>query len=180
MRHIQRRLLTMEALTLAKAYETAQGMETAEQHASELQASSKPKMEVVQAVHSWKGTAGKHQTTKVSTSMSRTAPNPCHRCGKTNHPPDNCYYKTQRCHKCQQLGHISRMCKSKVRGTDFVWEEAAVEEDLGMASDADELLFNIKVIKPAQSRRGLTVEVVMEGKPLVMELDTGESVSIMS
>ena len=40
--HIQCRLLTLEDLTLAKAYKTAQGMETAEQHASELQASTKP------------------------------------------------------------------------------------------------------------------------------------------
>ncbi len=35
---IQRRLLTMEGLTLAKAYETAQGMEAADLHAGELQA----------------------------------------------------------------------------------------------------------------------------------------------
>ena len=40
--HIQCRLLTLEDLTVAKAYEMAQGMETAEQHASELQASTKP------------------------------------------------------------------------------------------------------------------------------------------
>ena len=38
---IQRKLLTMDALTLSRAYEITHGMETAQRQASELQASTK-------------------------------------------------------------------------------------------------------------------------------------------
>ena len=90
---IQRKLLTMEGLTLAKAYETAQGMETADLHASELQASTKPRPLKVHAVNDKNPPAAhaRNRTSKAPPSReSSTAP--CYRCGKANHSPDMCYY----------------------------------------------------------------------------------------
>ena len=49
---IQRKLLTIEDLTLKRAYETAHGMETAERQASEVQASLKVPSVAVQYVAS--------------------------------------------------------------------------------------------------------------------------------
>ncbi len=58
-------------------------------------------------------------------------------------------------------------------------EESGPYEDLLLAGD--ELpLFNIQVVKPHQGQSGILVDLKIEGEPVVMELDTGASVSIMA
>ena len=47
--------------------------------------------------------------------------------------------------------------------------------------EEDELpLMNIRLVKPIPCKAGLTMDVAIDGQPLVMELDTGASVSIVS
>ena len=171
----QRKLLTMEGLTLQKAYETAYGMEAADKQASELQALK-----------------ASGETTGVNSIKPKPPNTPagpaCFRCGKTNHLADTCYYKKQKCRTCGKLGHISKMCRSKKpagrqRGgqrTDFV-EQEDEEPASNASSDLDDMpLMNIQAVKPTMSKAGIMLDLAVEGSPLQMELDTGASVSIVS
>ena len=35
----------------------------------------------------------------------------CHRCGKTNHDQQDCYFKDKPCLNCDRIGHISTVCR---------------------------------------------------------------------
>ena len=88
----QRRLLAEAELSLKKAFEIAQGMETASKQASELQASSRISPMVQHIV------AQQH---------------PCFRCGRKGHSSEDCYFRQQTCRKCGKTGHIAKMCSNR-------------------------------------------------------------------
>ncbi|KAL6315358.1 hypothetical protein AAG906_000464 [Vitis piasezkii] len=51
---------------------------------------------------------------------------PCPYCKKSNHPQKRCWWRPDvRCHKCGQLGHVERICKSQQQQGEV---KAAVEE----------------------------------------------------
>ena len=66
-------------------------MEAAAKEASELQVSSKG--------------------TELN-SLTRTNPKPCFHCGKKGYAPENCYFRMQKCKKCDKLGHTYKVCRS--------------------------------------------------------------------
>ena len=37
----------------------------------------------------------------------------CYRCGKTDPGAATCKYKTAKCHACQKIGHLARVCRAK-------------------------------------------------------------------
>nr|KYP64080.1 Retrovirus-related Pol polyprotein from transposon TNT 1-94 [Cajanus cajan] len=60
---------------------------------------------------------------------------PCPNCKKTNHPHNRCWWRPDaRCHKCGQLGHMEKICKSQQQQG-----EAKVVEDL----PKEEMLFAV-------------------------------------
>ena len=171
---IQRKLLTMDGLTMEKAYESAYGMEAADRRAGELQASKA-------------AAAGSASVNKVAdkkpptTTSGNYSPTSCFRCGKTNHHSDACYYKAQKCRKCGKLGHIARVCKSTRRPgmrTGYVGQELEPDEEVETSDDLP--MLNIQMVKPTLSQSGIFLDLHVEGKPVKMELDTGASVSIIS
>lgn len=91
----QRKLLAEDKLDLKKAMDVAISMELAENEARKLKAD-------VQDVHE------PESIHKVTVRYK-----PCYRCGKTNHIPDNCFYKSSKCHTCHEMGHIQKMCSKK-------------------------------------------------------------------
>ena len=167
---IQRKLLTVDGLTLKTAYDTAYGMEVAEKQAGELQVSVRPTA-TVQLVA--KRRAAGPSTTKPSGST-------CHRCGKTGHSPDYCFYRKEKCGVCGATGHISRVCKKRKtprsRGTNLVEQDDDFEED----EEYDLPLLHIRMVKPYVLQTGIMLDMQIDGKPLLMELDTGASMSIIS
>lgn len=91
----QRKLLAEDKLDLKKAMDVAISMELAENEARKLKAD-------VQDVHEPESI---HKVTVRN--------KPCYRCGKTNHIPDKCFYKSSKCHTCHEMGHIQKMCSKK-------------------------------------------------------------------
>ena len=57
---------------------------------------------------------------------------PCPHCKKTNHPQRRCWWRPDaRCHKCGQLGHMEKICKSQQQqGEVKVAEDQPQEEQL--------------------------------------------------
>ena len=92
----QRRLLSEVNLTFQKAFEIAQGLESAVQNLKTLQGSQLLPSEEI------------HKVDKtVSTHVS------CFRCGKSNHLSFNCRFKTARCYNCGKIRHIKEVCRGK-------------------------------------------------------------------
>nr|KYP69138.1 Retrovirus-related Pol polyprotein from transposon TNT 1-94 [Cajanus cajan] len=57
---------------------------------------------------------------------------PCPHCKKTNHPQKRCWWRPDvKCHKCGQLGHMEKICKShQQQGEVKVAEDQSQEEQL--------------------------------------------------
>ena len=165
---IQRKLLSQRDLTLTQAVDIAKGMEAATRDSHELQGQAPS----IQAIHS--STAAK--------ANGGNAPNkPCYHCGKKNHLPKECYFKSAVCRKCNKKGHISKVCKPRQQKGDSPssgnphkktqWVQA---ED---TSDSEELPV-LRVHN--KSSHPIWVKMKINDKPLQMEVDTGAAVSIIS
>lgn len=168
---IQRRLLAESKLTLKRALEVAQGLETAAQNAQALQGTSQTAM----------GLTGPAQPEihKISSQLQAIA---CFRCGKSNHIPAKCKFKDAKCHHCGKVGHIKSACRSK-KAVDKV-DQSVRRRNVHCVQDATETelakeytLFKLSANKHSQS---YTVILNVDGQDLSMEIDTGASLSIIS
>ncbi len=93
----QRRLLSEEALTFARAFEVALSMETADRDTQQLR-----KIEdSVATVH------------KVNEKTTHNQRYECYRCKGRNHNAQECYFKNAKCHHCGNTGHIRKACRVK-------------------------------------------------------------------
>lgn len=85
-----KKLLSESDLTLKKAFEIALSHEIANKN--------------VDAIH------GHGQETVRNVSVQE-----CFRFGKTNHSPDNCFYRDAECRLCKRKGHLQRKCPMEKR-----------------------------------------------------------------
>lgn len=167
---IQRRLLSESALTYNKALETARGMEAADKESKAFK-SPDPAIRKL-------GTRPK----KPSGSQS------CYRCGRSNHKPADCKFKDARCHACGKTGHIAPVCRSKAmeskkgraehhesKKTHHVQDDKQSSDDAA-SSDGEFLLHKVG----SRSPDPITVPMLLNGKTLTMEVDTGAALSVIS
>ncbi|KAM7489733.1 hypothetical protein LguiB_027217 [Lonicera macranthoides] len=75
---------------------------------------------------------GSSSNNKNSQSSNTQVFPPCPHCKKTNHPQNKCWWRPDvRCHKCGQLGHVERICKTqKQQGEAKAAEDQPQEEQL--------------------------------------------------
>lgn len=152
----QKRLLTEEDLTLAKAVVLAQGREAAEINAQQVK---EPEL-AVKAI----GAANK-----------RTEP--CSRCEKESHVSDRCHYKQVTCNKCGKMGHLAWVCRSqglKVSARSQ-WVQCG-DQNEKVKGDNFYTVFTVG----GNQIRPIVVKLSVNDTPLTMELDTGAAVSSVS
>ena len=159
----QRRLLSEKDLTLAKAVEIAQAMEAADRQSKEM-----------------KGT--------FSSVLRVDAP--CYRCGEA-HDARVCKFREAKCHKCHKMGHIAKVCKSKKPAAKRIppsgrqskrKEDPRVqllESEIPPIPDRGQEDLPLFAIGESASRT-IRVEIVVNQIPLVMEVDTGAAISLLS
>ena len=97
-KQIQRRLLSEPNLTLDKAIDLAQTMETAEKD-----------LQGTQNQGSWVNHLG--STRRKSPTTSNSQDTQCYRCGG-KHAAPTCSYKDVECYKCKKKGHLAHTCRS--------------------------------------------------------------------
>ena len=166
---IQRRLLSKKELSFKPALELAQGMESATKNVREL---SVPARELPSTAAPT--TAVQNPVNLVGDNAPNRSPSTCYRCGKAGHYASVCKYKETVCNKCGKMGHLQKVCRSKQsratrKPTKFV---NSVQND---ATDEYQLL---NITSPGKATPW-NVSVDIEGNTVLMQLDTGASLSLM-
>lgn len=94
---------------------------------------------------------------------------PCYRCGRP-HNPESCPAANWECFLCHRKGHTSKMCRSRSQSAKHIEEE---EEEKSANVNHCEIVASL-VSSPA------FLNVVINGRMVEMEIDTGASISVMS
>ena len=114
----------------------------------------------------------------------------CYRCGRSSHHAAECKFKDVICHTCGKREHIAKVCRSKekfrntkqpVTGSHPKQANLVQLKQPDDSTDESDIDFPVlKVGSEARSAHPITVDMVVNGKTLSMELDTGAAVSIIS
>lgn len=168
---IQNKLLNTDDLTFEKACSIAKTMEMADRNTQEFHPSRSETVQVNKLTEQGSKNTEKKNTEQLS----------CPRCGG-NHSGQSCKFKSAKCYKCSKIGHLASVCRSKdekrkgkihsVQASESGNDECE-DEELGIYS-----LNSLDQNKPNCNR--YTVEMEINGKLCMMELDTAADFSIMS
>ncbi len=171
---IQKKLLTEDGLTVARALEISQGMEVADKNAEELH---DPGLVKTETLHF----SGQTKTRK-----------PCYRCG-CQHNEKDCKFREAICNHCGKQGHIVPVCKSKSQQAmppsgyhSFAGRKnkrrkprkpAGGTKWIGTGENSDESNDSVAastfVIRDSQLSKPIMLTVCINGKSVDMKLDTG-------
>ena len=160
---IQKKLLAERDLTFTKAFETAQSMELANKE--DFRDTSVPVDDTVNKV-------GRY----ASSGHSTGDPMSCFRCGG-RHSPSGCWARSVQRYKRHNKGHLAKMCdkKGKIQSTCYL------EVDSPMSTTEKQSGLGLYTLKSkGQGGSGFQVQLLLEGKPVSMEVDIGSAVSIVS
>lgn len=183
---IQSRLLSEpDKLTFDEAYEIALTMESAAKDTRDIQMVTASATSFVShgEVHKVQGPKGK-----------------CFSCGG-DHLRQNCKFKDAECHFCNRKGHISSVCRSRMGKSESVREvrpqdtgnskfkfngykgknsthSLEVVEEPTSADSANN--YSLYAMTGGKSEPPVQVTIQIAGKPLVMEVDTGASRTLIS
>ena len=175
---IQKKLLAEDGLTAARELEIAQSIEAADKNARELKANERSISGEEELLH-----------------FARAERKDCWHCSR-RHDEKTCKFRGATCHKCGKVGHIAPVCRSVARlidkegqppkprfsnkstrrskfsstkwlGTDDCYKESPNEE------------LSTYVVEGVATQPPINVDMEIAGKT-VTELDTGESVTLMS
>ncbi|XP_062606687.1 uncharacterized protein K02A2.6-like [Saccostrea cucullata] len=168
---IQNKLLAEKDLTLEKATQIAQAMETAFKDATELQSKhvgmvNKLGVRQKKGYHS-AGTGVRSPQPNMPKVKRGTNSKKCFRCNSTAHDQSQCYYKDKQCYNCSKIGHCKKACRKTKEVYNVDWSE--------------NLIGSLDVNSVEKTHSGaIVVNTNIDGVDVDMELDTGAAVSVMS
>ena len=169
---VQKGLLAEEGLTMARALELAQAKEAASREAKDFKGTQSTAISKLSS-------GSKRGPTQRTTSGQQSGQQPCHRCGRTGHTGQSCKFKESKCHKCHNKGHIAAVCRSSKKRSSKKVVKRVIEDDLD-EDESDIGSISVNANSQGRSSKPIDVTVEMSGKDVVMELDTGAAVTIMS
>ncbi len=192
--HMQKKLLSETALTFNIALKIVTAVETADKNLHDIHGDRAFQGQVHSLTQ-----RGQRRSDRGSSSRDEKQGNnaearkPCFRCGKTNHNPNNCFYKNEKCHKCGKKGHIAKVCKSSSDSTqkqhgkskakvNKVSVDAEYED--GVEDIFENSLFHVGTQDVRSGRatypQPYYITVLVNTTPVVFEVDTGSPVTIVN
>ena len=146
-----------DILTLAKAMSIAQAYETTEKDVTKLL----PKETIAQPVQRVQPAAQVHNKK-------------CCRCVRPGHFPSACHFKKERSHNCNKIGYIKQACTANPKSTPV--RNVQLVSQKSTTAEQEYPLFTLI----ASHTTPITVTVKIDNKQVLMELDTGAAVSLVS
>jgi len=191
----QKRLLAEAELTLTKALEIAQSMEAADRNTQRLkQKGNSDSLHVHRSSTHGSGSSARNSTHGSGSSVRSgthggSGSDQCFRCGSKTHKSHECRYRETVCHACGKKGHLAKVCRSSQlpRAPKASSAKGKPPTDKLMNHYIDSVTETGKpfpddaILKvQGHSTRPITVTLELNGKSVVMEVDTGAAVSLMS
>lgn len=160
-----KKLLTEEKLLFKQAVEIAQSMEKAAENARSLQSPTRA------AGHP---PSQRRDVFTVESAGDRGDTFRCYRCGRSDHKPPKCPFKSTKCHNCGKVGHLRKVCRSPPKKPD---QASKTYRRVKVIQQEDpDVLCQVRGARD----KPLEVDLIIGGKPLCMEVDTGSAVSLVS
>ncbi|CAH2300253.1 zinc finger CCHC domain-containing 9-like [Pelobates cultripes] len=182
---VLRRLLTEEDLTIKNAINMAGIIEQASEDAnllhSRLDNTQEAEVDILKLDARARSIPQGKRLSKQEHSHYK-----CYRCGAATHVATTCRFKDAKCHACGKIGHPQRVCKSTAeRSSNRLRDRAKNAYRVQMqesSKDSDEQfpVRNLKIYKIGSNLAAFTVQVLVNGKELTMDLDTDAAVSVIS
>lgn len=115
----------------------------------------------------------------------------CFCCGKPNHKASECRFKGYSCNTCGKKGHLAVICRDTKRTTETKKsnfknynkkqgrerQQFLVEENL---TESFNNLFHLNSDSKVVGNKLITIEILVETKPVVFEIDSGSPISAIS
>lgn len=182
---IQKRLLSEATLSFVKACNIALSFELAENQVKIMQPENINKLFYKKSSYEKQlsQTASRQRSVGKNTSSSQQKWSKCRRCGRV-HDEETCPAKEWECFKCKKRGHTSRVCQQKVERSKNIKnvKEELSESEEEVTEEVSQLLINKinKEVHVNKVHEECFVEVIVEGKTVKFEVDTGAGVSIIN
>ncbi len=175
---IQKRLLAEKNLTYEKATELALAIESAERDTKDIKRSHPPMHKPVLYNRSTATPSSKGDTpAKGDDKPKGTRTVTCYRCGG-DHLAPVCKFKDSQCNFCKKTGHITRVCRARLRQKDQPRANFHIEEDVPSDPEYEGTYSTFTIQQEAGDP--ITLQVAINDYPVEMELDTGAAVSLIS
>lgn len=168
---VQAKLFTVKNLSLDNAVTIAQGMESANQQTQQMR-----RIEIPTS-----SSSVNYQSTSKSEERA------CYRCGNKNHLANKCTYSQTVCKKCNRVGHLGKMCRSKDKSKKGEWNKEKkkttgvnfnTEESETVDLDSD-TMYSVSNNNASTRRPPYVIPVGINNVKVNMHIDTGSPTSLI-
>ena len=109
----------------------------------------------------------------------------CYRCGGNNHRAEQCKFINAVCHNCGKKGHLKAVCKGPKQKGKVAMVKPSKSHDSSAVhrvetQDSGGETYQLFTVKENANSPAFCANLTINGKELLMEIDTGSSVSIIS
>ncbi|KAK3878332.1 hypothetical protein Pcinc_016916 [Petrolisthes cinctipes] len=122
---IRQRLLENKTLDLATMFDQARALESAQKDSESYSGNSAVYPRLLSAAQENDDCELKCEMKPESPPVVSAASAKCYFCGQSRHPRSKCPARTAVCHKCQKMGHFSKVCRSPSASASVTFSDRA-------------------------------------------------------
>ena len=110
----------------------------------------------------------------------------CWHCGKKGHQSEHCRFKNAVCYRCHKKGHIEANCKARQEKEELKWVDKQGEDDIKghgyhvIDTLCEGTMGSLFKSQGTSETSAYMVKMEVNGESLMMEIDTGGAVTIIS